>query len=76
MRGEDSQTGSLSSYVSCEARVPTDHPLRTIRAIVDEAPGIFHQPAKHPVPAATGAPGRHARKAWSIPAAAEIHHRW
>ena len=37
MRGEDSQTGSLFSYVSCEARVPADHPLRTIRAIVDEA---------------------------------------
>jgi transposase len=37
MRGEDSQTGSLFSYVSCEARVPADHPLRMIRAIVDEA---------------------------------------
>jgi transposase len=37
MRGEDSQTGSLFSYVSCEARVPADHPLRVIRAIVDEA---------------------------------------
>jgi len=37
MRGEDAQTGSLFSYVSCEARVPSDHPLRMIRAIVDEA---------------------------------------
>jgi transposase len=37
MRGEDSQPGTLFSYVSCEARVPADHPLRTIRAIVDEA---------------------------------------
>lgn len=37
MRGEDSQIGSLFSYVSCEARVPADHPLRVIRAIVDEA---------------------------------------
>jgi transposase len=37
MRGEDAQTASLFSYVSCEARVPPDHPLRTIRAIVDEA---------------------------------------
>ena len=37
MRGEDSQTGLLFSYVSCEARVPADHPLRTIRAIIDEA---------------------------------------
>lgn len=37
MRGEDSQAGSLFSYVSCEARVPSEHPLRLIRAIVDEA---------------------------------------
>jgi len=27
----------LFSYVSCEARVPADRPLRSIRAIVDEA---------------------------------------
>jgi transposase len=37
MRGADAQPGSLFSYVSCEARVPDDHPLRPIRAIVDEA---------------------------------------
>jgi transposase len=37
MRGEDEQTGALFSYVSCEARVPADHPLRLIRAVVDEA---------------------------------------
>lgn len=37
MRGSDEQTGSLFSYVSCEARVPADHPLRLIRAVVDEA---------------------------------------
>ena len=37
MRGEDRDSGSLFSYVSCEARVPPDHPLRAIRAIVDEA---------------------------------------
>jgi hypothetical protein len=37
VRGEDSETGSLFSYLSCEARVPADHPLRTILAIVDEA---------------------------------------
>ena len=37
MRGEDRDSGSLFSYVSCEARVPVDHPLRAIRAIVDEA---------------------------------------
>jgi transposase len=28
---------SLFSYVSCEARVPRDHPVRPIRAIVDKA---------------------------------------
>jgi len=37
MRGEDRRTGELFSYVSCEARVPADHPLRAIRALVDEA---------------------------------------
>jgi transposase len=37
VRGADEQTGSLFSYVSCEARVPADHPLRLIRAVVDEA---------------------------------------
>ena len=37
MRGSDEQTGLLFSYVSCEARVPADHPLRLIRAVVDEA---------------------------------------
>jgi transposase len=37
MRGGDRNSGSLFSYVSCEVRVPADHPLRSIRAIVDEA---------------------------------------
>lgn len=37
MRGDDDQPGALFSYVSCEARVPSDHPLRLIRAVVDEA---------------------------------------
>ena len=37
MRGADEQTSSLFSYVSCEARVPASHPLRGIRAVVDEA---------------------------------------
>ena len=37
MRGMDEQTAGLFSYVSCEARVPWDHPLRPIRMIVDEA---------------------------------------
>ena len=37
MRGEDARGEGLFSYVSCEARVPSDHPLRSIRAVVDEA---------------------------------------
>ena len=37
MQGEDRQTAGLSSYVSCEARVPEGHPLRAFRTIVDEA---------------------------------------
>ena len=37
MRGADHRSEPLFSYVSCEARVPADHPLRAIRALVDEA---------------------------------------
>jgi transposase len=37
MRGTEEQSAGLFSYVSCEARVPSDHPLRAIRMIVDEA---------------------------------------
>jgi transposase len=37
MRGTDGRSDQLFSYVSCEARVPADHPLRPIRSIVDEA---------------------------------------
>jgi len=37
MRGDDLQSGSLFSYVDLEARVPADHPLRPMRAVVDGA---------------------------------------
>ena len=37
MRGTDEHSGHLFSYVDLEARVPSDHPLRLIRALVDEA---------------------------------------
>jgi transposase len=37
MRGTDERTEGLFSYVSCEARVPADHPLRLVRAVTDEA---------------------------------------
>jgi len=36
MRGDDHQQGAMYSYISPEARVPQDHPLRAIRALVDE----------------------------------------
>jgi transposase len=37
LRGGDNRTGELFSYVDLEARVRRDHPLRAIRAIVNEA---------------------------------------
>jgi transposase len=37
MRGEDRRSGGLFSDVDLEARVPADHPLRPIQAIVDDA---------------------------------------
>ena len=36
LRGSDERTGSLFSYVDLEARVRKNHPLRTIRLIVNE----------------------------------------
>lgn len=39
MRGADSRSGELFSYVDLEQRVPTSHPLRVIRDIVNEALG-------------------------------------
>jgi transposase len=37
MRGSDGCSGVLFSYVDLETRVAADHPLRTIRAVVNEA---------------------------------------
>jgi transposase len=37
MRGDDQQTGHLFSYLSPEARVPADHPLRSVREMTDAA---------------------------------------
>src|SRR4051812_43225476 len=37
MRGVDERTGELFSYVDLEKRVRADHPLRPIRALVNEA---------------------------------------
>jgi transposase len=37
MRGSDKRSGELFSYVDLEQRVRTDHPLRLVRAVVNEA---------------------------------------
>ncbi len=37
MRGVDQQQATLFSYVSLEQRVPPEHPLRTLRQMVDTA---------------------------------------
>jgi transposase len=37
MRGADHQQSGMFSYISAEKRVPEDHPLRAIRAMVDVA---------------------------------------
>jgi transposase len=36
MRGDDGEQGSMFSYRSLEERIPRDHPLRPMRAMVDE----------------------------------------
>ena len=36
MRGDDNQQEGMFSYISPEKRVPADHPLRSIRKMVDE----------------------------------------
>jgi transposase len=37
MRGDDQEQEAMFSYVSLEQRVPSDHPLRAIRKMVDQA---------------------------------------
>ena len=37
MRGGDHQQSGMFSYISAEERVPKDHPLRAIRAMIDVA---------------------------------------
>ncbi len=37
MRGADNQQSGMFSYISAERRVPQDHPLRAIRAMLDAA---------------------------------------
>ncbi len=37
MRGSDEVTGALFSYVDLEVRIPSRHPLRKIRSVVNDA---------------------------------------
>ena len=37
MRGSDETSGSLFSYVDLEARIPSRHPLRKIRQVVNDS---------------------------------------
>ena len=55
MRGDDQGQGAMWSYVSPEARVPQDHPLRAIRRMVD---GVLTELSLRfaPLYAATGRP--------------------
>jgi len=39
MRGDDEQQRGMFSYVTLEQRVPSDHPVRAMRAMVDRALG-------------------------------------
>ena len=43
MRGADSRSGELFSYVDLEKRVPASHPLRVIREIVNTALGSLSE---------------------------------
>jgi transposase len=36
MRGTDARSGELFSYVDLEKRVPTKHPLRLVRGVVND----------------------------------------
>jgi hypothetical protein len=37
MRGDDVQQGGMFSYISLESRVPSTHPLRGMKALLDKA---------------------------------------
>jgi transposase len=37
MRGDDEQQGAMFSYVTLEQRIPADHPMRKMRAMMDRA---------------------------------------
>src|SRR5712692_1130392 len=55
MRGKDEQQLDVFSYISPEQRVPQDHPLRSLRAMADEALQQLH-PLFNRLYAKTGRP--------------------
>jgi hypothetical protein len=55
MRGKDEQQLDVFSYISPEQRVPEDHPLRSLRAMTDEALSEL-QPRFNKLYAKTGRP--------------------
>ena len=43
MRDDDERSGELFSYADLRARVRSDHPLRAIRTIVNEALRVLEE---------------------------------
>src|SRR4029077_11891188 len=43
MRGRDDRSEGFFSYIRLEDRIPSDHPLRPIRALADEALGSLNE---------------------------------
>jgi transposase len=43
MRGRDDRSEGLFSYIRLEERIPSDHPLRPIRVLADEALGLLNE---------------------------------
>src|SRR3954463_7201992 len=43
MRGRDDRSEGFFSYVRLEERIPSDHPLRAIRALADHALGSLNE---------------------------------
>jgi len=58
MRGDDREPNAMFSYVSAEQRVPKEHPLRAIRALVDDVlrdmsrafDGLYARVGRPPIP--------------------------
>ena len=73
MRGDDERSGSLFSYVDVEARVGKDHPLRTIRGVVNEALASLSSEFSGAL-RADGSPLDSAREAGAGDAVADVLH--